>query len=333
MSPNKPKVSIILPIYNAGEHLKKCLDTLINQSLKEIEIIVILDCPTDGSNNIVDLYAKNDNRIKIIRNEKNLHIGFSRNEGLKIASGEYIGFSDHDDYRELTMYEELYNEAKNNSFAEIVISPIVNVRDKEIEHIEIPDIPQKHVREYVLSDLLGRGNYRRDVSLFCNIHNMIYKTDLIIKHNIKFVDTRIVTPEDVLFNIECFYHSSKVILMNKLFFYYHVMLQESAGHDYSYSNWRKRGEGMLYIYKFLNENNCYELYEINFHLQATKQLLNSLLETIVKMHSIKEFLVAYKKIKEYPFTKEAFKHYYMAHKSTSFLKRTLRNVLAKKLSN
>ena len=121
MMNSEVKVSIILPVYNAGEHLRRCLDTLINKTLKEIEIIVVLDCPTDNSDKIVKEYAVNDSRIKIVENKVNLHIGESRNRGLEVASGEYIGFSDHDDYRELNMYEELYNNAKENN-SDVVLS-------------------------------------------------------------------------------------------------------------------------------------------------------------------------------------------------------------------
>ena len=80
-----PKVSIIVPIYNAGKFLEKCLDTLVNQTLKDIEIILVLDCPTDGSDRIAREYAEKDPRIRLIINEQNLNIGLSRNEGLKIA--------------------------------------------------------------------------------------------------------------------------------------------------------------------------------------------------------------------------------------------------------
>ena len=78
-----PKVSIIVPIYNAGKFLEKCLDTLVNQTLKDIEIILVLDCPTDGSDRIAREYAEKDPRIRLIVNEQNLNIGLSRNEGLK----------------------------------------------------------------------------------------------------------------------------------------------------------------------------------------------------------------------------------------------------------
>ena len=115
------KVSIIIPIYNPGSRLNKCLETLVNQTLPEVEIICILDCPTDGSEKIAKEYATKDKRIKLIYNKKNIHVSASRNKGIEIAQGEYIGFSDDDDYRELTMYEELYITAKEKD-VDIVFS-------------------------------------------------------------------------------------------------------------------------------------------------------------------------------------------------------------------
>ena len=86
-----PKVSIIIPVYNAGKYLVRCLDSLVNQTMTDIEIILILDKPTDGSDLVAEEYSHKDKRIKIIANEKNLHIGCSRNVGLKAAQGEYVG--------------------------------------------------------------------------------------------------------------------------------------------------------------------------------------------------------------------------------------------------
>ena len=83
----RPLVSVIVPIYNAGKYLYKCLDSLVNQSLRDIEIIAVLDCPSDGSDKIVEEFAAKDSRIKIVSNKENQHIGKSRNVGLKFARG------------------------------------------------------------------------------------------------------------------------------------------------------------------------------------------------------------------------------------------------------
>ena len=128
-----PKVSVILPIYNVEKYLRKCLDSVINQTLKDIEIICINDCSADNCENIILEYAKKDGRIKIINNEKNYGIGFSRNIGINESSGEYISFIDADDYIEKDYIEILYNTAIKNK-ADIVFTNNINiVRDKIIK--------------------------------------------------------------------------------------------------------------------------------------------------------------------------------------------------------
>ena len=107
----KCKISIIIPVYNAEKYLRKCLDSVINQTLKEIEIICINDGSTDLSLSILKKYATCDNRIKII-NQENQGVAIARNNGLKYATGEYIGYVDSDDYVSSIFFELLYNNAK-----------------------------------------------------------------------------------------------------------------------------------------------------------------------------------------------------------------------------
>ncbi|MBR6411952.1 MAG: glycosyltransferase [Alphaproteobacteria bacterium] len=108
-------ISIIIPVYNVEKYLPKCLDSLIHQTLQEIEIICINDGSRDRSLEILKEYAAKDNRIKII-NQKNSGVGLARNVGIEKATGEYIGFIDSDDYVSDDYYEKLYKAAlKNNS--------------------------------------------------------------------------------------------------------------------------------------------------------------------------------------------------------------------------
>ena len=113
------KVSVIIPVYNVEPYLEKCLDSLINQTLKDIEIICINDCSTDNSLNILEQFKNKDERIKLINLKENKGAAAARNEGLKIAKGEYLGFVDPDDYVDLNFYEELYKKAKQDD-ADIV---------------------------------------------------------------------------------------------------------------------------------------------------------------------------------------------------------------------
>lgn len=109
-----PKVSVIIPVYNTEEYLRECLDSVVNQTLKEIEIICVDDGSTDNSARILEKYATKDSRFKIIA-QKNQGAGFARNEGIKIAKGEYIAFLDSDDYYlDTDVLENLYENAKKN---------------------------------------------------------------------------------------------------------------------------------------------------------------------------------------------------------------------------
>ena len=113
-------ISIIVPVYKVEKYLKKCLDSIINQTYKNLEIIIVDDGSPDGCPNICDEYSKKDDRIKVIH-QKNMGLSIARNNGIKLATGEYIGFVDSDDYIRYTMYEDMYKAAVNNS------APLVSV--------------------------------------------------------------------------------------------------------------------------------------------------------------------------------------------------------------
>ena len=105
------KVSVIIPVYNVEEYLEECMESVIHQTLKEIEILCVNDGSTDHSLQILEQYAKKDDRIRII-SQKNGGYGKAMNQGLDAASGEYIGIVEPDDYVPLNMYEDLYKKAK-----------------------------------------------------------------------------------------------------------------------------------------------------------------------------------------------------------------------------
>ena len=111
MQEEKIKVSVIMPVYNSGKYLKTAVDSILNQSLKEIELILVDDGSTDGSSEKCDEYAAKDSRVVVIH-EKNGGICTARNAALAIARGEYIGFSDHDDETVQGAYEKAYTFAK-----------------------------------------------------------------------------------------------------------------------------------------------------------------------------------------------------------------------------
>lgn len=127
-----PKISIIVPVYNEEEHLKTCLDTLVNQSLDDIEIILIDDASVDSSFDILKEYAAKYPQFKVYCNMQNIGQGATRNFGITKATGEYIGFLDADDAALPTMYEAMYKAALDNGFPDMVEVDI-GISEKEIE--------------------------------------------------------------------------------------------------------------------------------------------------------------------------------------------------------
>ena len=122
------KVSVIIPVYNVEKYLRECLDSVINQTLKDIEIICVNDGSTDNSLQILEEYAQKDERIKIIAQE-NKGQAVARNVGIKIAQGEFIGFLDSDDYLDLNFYENLYNRAKETNSNIVVCEYMYRFKD------------------------------------------------------------------------------------------------------------------------------------------------------------------------------------------------------------
>ena len=314
-----PKISIIVPVYNAGTRLEKCLYTLINQTLIDIEIILVLDCPTDGSDKLAKEYAKQDERIVIVENEKNLHIGESRNRGLSVAKGEYIGFSDHDDYRELTMYEELYNKTKLNN-ADIVMSFLENKDEIKSRFADFGE--NIFTKEFLLKDLIGFGYSNHQGALFVQVNNNLYRNDLIKQNQIVFVDTNFITPEDVLFQIKSIYFASKIDFVRKQF-YYHVKHLHNEGSKYSYVSYKKRSAGIAEIYNFLQSKNIFESYKNDFMKGVTKQFINSLSGTLYPIPNLIKFRKAVKHLRSYPFCKEAFESYSLPPVKNNLFRRFL----------
>ena len=115
----QPKISVIIPVYNAHDYLRDCINSILNQTLKEIEVICVDDDSTDDSLAILEEYARSDARLKVIHQE-NGGAGAARNNGLQYAEGEYLSILDCDDFFEQNMLERSYQEAKEKE-ADILV--------------------------------------------------------------------------------------------------------------------------------------------------------------------------------------------------------------------
>lgn len=323
------KVSVIVPVHNAGSYLKECLDSLHAQTLQELEVLFILDCPTDGSDVLVQQYSEKDSRFVVITNDKNLHIGNSRNKGISLAKGQFIAFCDHDDIMEPKMYERLYDEAIAQN-ADIILSQPA-IEEEGIRQIwDTPSLKEDNIQQQILSDLISSGGEKQNISKFCNIHNVLYRLALVKEFSIRFVDTFTTTPEDVLFNIETIYHAKKVIFL-PIPLYYHRIIVESTGHKKNYLGWESRYNGVNYVYSWLLQNDLFTSCRFDFYLMAQKKIIDGILSTIANKRGFSAFKEAYKAARSYPFTRDTFKHYRDGQRRP-ILKKTVRRLLAYSLA-
>jgi len=166
------KVSVIVPVYNVAKYLDKCLDSLVNQTLKEIEIIVVNDGSPDNSQEIIDKYAKKYKNVKSYIKE-NGGLSDARNYGIKKATGEYIGFIDGDDYVSYDMFEKMYNKACQGDF-DVVVCDLNYVYE---------DGKKLRVSSKINKDTTDINKVY--INMYPCVWNKIYKKDL-LKNNIEF---------------------------------------------------------------------------------------------------------------------------------------------------
>ena len=183
---NKIAVSIIIPVYNAEKYLVKCLDSVINQTLNNIEIIIIDDGSTDGSSEICMEYAAKDSRI-IYYKKENEGLAAARQDGIDRASGEYIGFVDSDDWLELNMYERMYGEAIKENADIVFCNCFFNDSEVDRTHLE-PGIYdrnriEKEILPRSLAGITAKGS--NSVIRWSNCLR-IYRLSLLKENNIKF---------------------------------------------------------------------------------------------------------------------------------------------------
>lgn len=206
---NQIAVSVIVPIYNVEKYLAKCLDSLTNQTLKNIEIICINDGSKDRSAKILAEYSKKDSRIITI-NQKNLGLCIARNNGIDIAKGKYIGFVDSDDYIDLDFYEKLYNSATKNK-CDIAACGIIRfnkIKGKKYLKLKKEIITKNFKEKCKILDIPEK----------CYVWNKIYLREKINKYNIRFKEN--ILYEDLYFTPEVLDKFETLITVPKTYYHY-----------------------------------------------------------------------------------------------------------------
>jgi len=270
----RPKVSVIMPVYNVENYLRQCLDSVINQTLRDIEIICIDDQSTDGSLGILKDYAAIDPRIRIIT-QKNAGAGAARNTGLKVAKGEYLSFLDSDDFFELDMLEKAYHACSTNNLDFVVF------RSDKFDNDSKTYIPLYYsIRKDLLPDKKV-FNYRdipKDLfKVFVGwAWDKLYSHEFVVSNNLLFQEQR--TTNDLLFVFTALVKAKRIMVMDDVLAHHRISLQSSLSRTREKS-WCCFYNALLALREELKKAGIYEEVEqsyINYSLHFSLWNLNTI---------------------------------------------------------
>lgn len=220
------KISVIIPVYNTGDYLKECIDSVLNQALTDIEVICINDGSTDNSLEILKNYQKTDSRIKVI-DQNNIGLGATRNVGLDISQGEYILFLDSDDYLDSNSLDYLYNTSKDKDL-DILMFKIANFNNKTKKESHSPYFDMDFLREIVEDSVFSWVDIRDcifDVSV--TMPSKLFKKELISE--IRFPEGLLF--EDNLFFIKVLFKAQRIYFADE-YLYYRRIRPDSITNSY-----------------------------------------------------------------------------------------------------
>jgi glycosyltransferase involved in cell wall biosynthesis len=209
-------VSIVVPVFNAEKYLEQCIVSILNQTLKAFELIIINDGSTDSSKIIIDEYCKKDSRIIFIDSD-NKGPGAARNTGIKIASGKFIGFVDADDYVDANMYKILHRNITEHSCELVVCDAWMVETGKPLRPRLLLSDEVIEMKEHKATQLLNLLRFKYDYANW----NKLFSLEIIRKCNILF-EEKMHLWEDILFNLVYLQSVERAVILKDCFYYYRI---------------------------------------------------------------------------------------------------------------
>lgn len=249
-------VSIIIPAYNIEKFVGDCLDSIINQSYRNIEVIIVNDCSKDGTYKVIQQKIKNLSNFQCINNKNNYGVGEARNIGLTVSQGKFVMFLDGDDWIEVDFVQKMFKKISITK-ADIAVSNIIN---------EYNNFISSHPR-YLYNESLTLTNDYALKLLTRSIKNLFYLTpmvgcklyrkDLLISHNLNFINDN--SYEDDIFSFLTFIYSKSVTIVSNAYQYYRQH-PNSITHTFSKKKIDELIYAFAYLKQYLIDNNIFEKY-------------------------------------------------------------------------
>lgn len=268
----QPKVSVIVPIYNVEKYLDECMHSLLNQTLRDIEIIMVDDESPDNCPKMCDEYAKRDARVKVIH-KKNAGLGFARNSGLDVASGEFVAFIDSDDFVDLNMFEHLYQVAKEYHADEVRCGIKFYVDGKFSDRHDVDALTVFSGKEKVIDfmlDVVGPlPECKRDVKYMMSSCCCIHSRKVIEDNHVRFLSERECLSEDLIWDVDLFSKMNCIVYVPECHYAYR-MNPSSLTHQYSREKYKRNYKFFEILESKLSHILPLEKYEL--HLLRSQML-------------------------------------------------------------
>lgn len=218
-----PLISVIVPVYNVLPYLDRCISSLLNQTYRDLDILLIDDGSTDGCASRCDEYAQMDSRIRVIH-QANAGLSMARNTGLEHARGQFVAFVDSDDYVDIHMLEQLYR-ALSTLQADTCFCRYCNVSvngrvQPAAEKYQRTVYSGTQIKELLLGMVGSRPHFLHDVEIGMSVWKGLYSTLLLQHYNIRFLSEREYLSEDLLFHLHYLSHAEKVATIPDFLYFY-----------------------------------------------------------------------------------------------------------------
>ncbi len=219
---NKPEISIVIPVYKVEKYLRECIESVIKQTFKNIEIILVDDGSPDNCPQICDEYAEKDNRIRVIH-KTNGGYGTACNRGIEVAQGEFIGLVESDDWIEPDMYEKLYNKIKDTD-ADFIVSDFFVIKDSKKFSYNV----HRYFSTTPLNDsMINLSTHPQMLLQAAYPWNKLYRKSFLSTNNIQMMeDNRMY--QDITWNAEILSHANKILYSDKPYYFYRFDTQGSS---------------------------------------------------------------------------------------------------------
>ena len=299
MDSNDIKVSIIVPIYNVEQYLHKCIESIINQSYSNLEIILVDDGSPDSSGKIADEFATNDKRIKVIH-QKNAGVSSARNAGIDAATGEYICFADGDDYLMIDYVEYLLDLAvKNDADISLTTQMFSNYQISQVKKDKVNIYSPEEATAAILC-------YNIPIGVYCKMFKRSF-----ISNKIRFL-TNLYIGEGFNFNTTAFQRANVVIVGQRRIYYYRrdnttsattkfsvdkwinglmaidfikenfIIKTKKIDRAWNFANWRTNSDVYDLMVLASAEDKYYKMYKKCLHITRTKALYSLIVQTSLK---------------------------------------------------